>query len=261
MTRYAAHRADVTIATDASFCALVARVLGVPPQRVEVIPNAIDVDECLALADPDRGRRLRDRLGVASARPLIVTVGRLAPNKGFSVGLDALARVRSDLPAAWRWVVVGEGPLSHDLESAALRLGLGDHVRFVGGVSDTDMHSLLAQADLFLNPTLYEGSSLVTLEAMSHGRAVVATRAGGIPDKIEDAVTGWLAEPGDAASLAGAIARWWAAGDAARSSISAAAAERCRQRFDWPRCADRYVEVIRTLEEQCGGCASRRYER
>jgi glycogen synthase len=251
MTRYAARRAAVTIATDASFAAVVERVLGVSPERVAVIPNAIDVEECLRLVDADRGRQLCERLGVGGARPLIVTVGRLAPNKGFTVGLEALAC--SDLPASWRWVVVGEGPLARDLRSEARRLGCGDRVLFIGGLSDADMHSLLARADLFLNPTLYEGSSLVTLEAMSHGCAVVATRAGGIPDKIEEAVTGWLAEPGDAASLVDAIGRWWTAGDDARARIRAAAAARCRQRFDWPGCADRYLEVIRGLEARSGG--------
>jgi glycogen synthase len=251
MTRYAARRAAVTIATDASFVSVVQRVLGVSPERIAVIPNAIDVEECVRLVDAERGRRLCERLGVTGARPLIVTVGRLAPNKGFTVGLDALAC--SDLPASWRWVVVGEGPLGRDLQSAARRLGLEDRVRFIGGVSEADMHSLLARADLFLNPTLYEGSSLVTLEAMSHGCAVVATRAGGIPDKIEDAATGWLAEPGDAGSLADAIARCWTSDEEARARIRAAAAERCRQRFDWPRCADRYLEVIRGLEARSGG--------
>ena len=256
MTRYTARQAAVTIATDASFAAVVERVLGVPPERVEAIPNAIDVDECLRLADRERARRLCQGLGLAGARPLIVTVGRLAPNKGFAVGLDALARVRAELPPSWHWVVVGEGPLGQDLENAARRLDLGEHVRFIGRVSDADMQSLVSLADLFLNPTLYEGSSLVTLEAMSHGCAIVATRAGGIPDKIEEAVTGWLAEPGDAGSLAEAIRRWWRADESAKAQVRAAAAQRCRQRFDWPRCVDRYVELIRALQARSAGAAA-----
>jgi glycogen synthase len=248
MTRYAARQAAATIATDASFAAVVERVLGVPQERIEAIPNAIDVDECLRLADRERGRRLCERLGLAGARPLIVTVGRLAPNKGFAVGLDALARVRAELPPSWRWVVVGEGPLGQDLANAARRLELGEHVRFIGHVSDSEMQSLVALADLFLNPTLYEGSSLVTLEAMSHGCAIVATRAGGIPDKIEEGVTGWLADPVDGDSLAEAIRRWWEADEAAKAQIRDAAAKRCRQRFDWPGCVDRYIELIRALQ-------------
>ncbi len=153
--------------------------------------------------------------------------------------------------------MVGEGPLGQDLENAARRLELGEHVRFIGRVSDADMQSLVSLADLFLNPTLYEGSSLVTLEAMSHGCAIVATRAGGIPDKIEEAVTGWLAEPGDAGSLAEAIRRWWRADEAAKAQVRAAAAQRCRQRFDWPRCVDRYVELIRALQARSAGARGR----
>ena len=124
---------------------------------------------------------------------------------------------------------------------------LGPRIVLAGNRADTEMHTLLASADLFLNPTLYEGSSLVTLEAMSHASAIVATRAGGIPDKIEEGITGWIAEPGDPQSLAEAILRWHAAGDAERSRIRAAAAARCRERFDWPVCVDRYLETIDRL--------------
>jgi glycosyltransferase involved in cell wall biosynthesis len=227
----------------------------VPRERIVVIPNAIDVAECLASADPARGAAVCERAGAAAAAPLLVTVGRLAPNKGYEIGLEALSRLRSTLPSAWRWVIVGEGPLRGDLERAARRHGLTESVAFAGALSDADMHSLLARADLFLNPTLYEGSSLVTLEAMSHGCAVVASRAGGIPDKIEEGVTGWLAEPGDAGSLSAAIERWWKAGDEARGRIRAAAARRCRERFDWPVCADRYLDAVRRLSGEGAGAA------
>ena len=109
------------------------------------------------------------------------------------------------------------------------------------------MNNLLACADLFLNPTLYEGSSLVTLEAMSQGCAVVASRAGGIPDKVEEGRTGWLAEPGEAASLAAGILRWWRCDEDTRARVRRAAAARCRDDFDWPVCVDRYLEAIRRL--------------
>jgi glycosyltransferase involved in cell wall biosynthesis len=82
---------------------------------------------------------------------------------------------------------------------------------------------------------------------MSHGRCVVASRAGGIPDKIEEGVTGWLAEPGDAGSLCEAILRWLAADDPVREAIGRAAAERCRREFDWPVCVDRYLEAVARL--------------
>lgn len=247
LTRFAARRAAAVVATDRVLVDAVESILGVPRERILTIPNAIDVAECVALADPERGRRVARRIGAESARPLVVTVGRLAPNKGFDVGLEALARVRSQLPPSWRWVVVGEGPRRSGLARLTRRHGLADHVRLAGGLADADLHSLLASADLFLNPTLYEGSSLVTLEAMSHGLAVVASRAGGIPDKIEEGVTGWLAAPGDVGALAEAILRWWTADDAVKARIARAAAGRCRQQFDWPVCVDRYVGAIQQL--------------
>ena len=253
LTRFTARRAAAVVATDRILVDTVQSVFDVPRERILVIPNAIDVAECLAEGDPARGAAVCERLGIAAAAPLLVTVGRLAPNKGYEVALEALSRLRAELPATWRWIVVGEGSLRAGLELAVGRRGLAGSVFFAGSLSDADMHSLLARADLFLNPTLYEGSSLVTLEAMSHGCAVVASRAGGIPDKIEEGVTGWLAEPGDAGSLAEAIGRWWGAGEEARARIRGAAARRCRERFDWPVCVDRYLDAIGRLSGRPAG--------
>jgi glycogen synthase len=253
MTRYAARRAALVVATDHVLLDTVQRILGVSQEHIVVIPNAVDVDECLALIEPGMRRRVLERLGAAAAFPLIVTVGRLAPNKGLDVGLEALSRLHSKLPATWRWVVVGDGPLRGSLGRTVRSLGLSERVRLAGNLTDAEMHNLLASADLFLNPTLYEGSSLVTLEAMAHGSAVVATRAGGIPDKIEEGVTGWLAEPGDPTSLAEAVLRWLCATGEGRSRVRQQARERCREHFDWPLCVDRYLEAIRRLSP-AGGC-------
>ena len=81
---------------------------------------------------------------------------------------------------------------------------------FTGKLSDTELHSLYALCNLFAHPTLYEGSSLVTLEAMAHGLPVVASAVGGIPDKVIDGETGFLVKPGDEHALAEKI-EWMAA--------------------------------------------------
>ena len=252
LTRLAARRAAAVVATDRVLEPVVESILGVPRARVLVIPNAIDVAQCVAQNDDGLAAELLARLGAGDAAPRIVTVGRLAPNKGLEVGLRALAAAATRLPSSWRWIVVGEGPLCGALERTIRELGLEGHVRLAGKVSDREMHTLLAHADLFLNPTLYEGSSLVTLEAMSHGCAIVASRAGGIPDKIEEGETGWLAEPGDPAALADAIGRWSAASEEERTRVRRGAAARCRERFDWPVCVDRYVEAIDRLSAAAG---------
>jgi glycogen(starch) synthase len=250
MTRYGARRAAAVVATDQVLRGAVERVLHVPADRVVVIPNGIDVAACLANVDAERASRIREEFVPAETAPLIVTVGRLAPNKGFEIALEALSRIGARLPPAWRWVWIGEGPMRRRFVDLVERSDVGGKIVLAGNRSDTEMHTLVACADLFLNPTLYEGSSLVTLEAMSHASAIVATRAGGIPDKIEEDVTGWIAEPGDPKSLAEAILRWQGASDAERSRIRAAAATRCRERFDWPVCVDRYLETIGRLANE-----------
>jgi glycosyltransferase involved in cell wall biosynthesis len=245
LARYAARHAQWVIATDEVLAEPVARVLRVARERIRVIPNPIDAEDCRARVDTERGRRVLAELGCTGASPIIVTVGRLAPNKGFAVGLEALARVSQELGPSWRWIVVGEGPERAALERRIRALGLTDRVRLAGRRDDIDSHSLLAAADLFLNPTLYEGSSLVTLEAMAHARPIVATRAGGIPDKVLAGETGWLAEPGDPISLAEAILRWRRTDGARRARVGEAARRRVAERFDWPQAITSYVELIR----------------
>jgi glycosyltransferase involved in cell wall biosynthesis len=138
--------------------------------------------------------------------PLLLSVGRIEAYKGFDDVLGALAVLheRDVLPAAWMWVVVGGGAAEK-----ALRRRIPDHlvthVRLAGRVADGVLHALYARADAFVHATRYEGSSLVTLEAMAHGLPVVATRAGGIPDKVADGETGFLVAPGDVAGLARAL--------------------------------------------------------
>ena len=126
-------------------------------------------------------------------------------------------------------------------------VGLGCRIHLVGRVADDEMHAWYAAATLFVHPTLYEGSSLVTLEAMAHRRPVVATAAGGIPDKVEPGVTGWLAPPGDAPALAAALRsalanprRLTAMGRAGRAVVE--------REFSWTAVTDRllalYEEVL-----------------
>lgn len=105
-------------------------------------------------------------------------------------------------------------------------------MRLVGRVEDRALHAWYDAADLFVHPTRYEGSSLVTLEAMLHSRPVVATRAGGLPDKVLPGRTGWLTEPSSASALAETLQqavsereRWPAYGAAGRALLD--------EVFDW----------------------------
>jgi glycosyltransferase involved in cell wall biosynthesis len=143
-------------------------------------------------------------------------------------------------------VCAGDGPYRRTLESLARELSLGDRVRFVGRVTDADMHAWHELATLFVHPTLYEGSSLVTLEAMAHRRAVVASNAGGLPDKVRPGVNGWLAPAGDPAALAATISG--AVSDPGRlADFGRAGRTIVEQEFSWRAAGDATVALYREL--------------
>lgn len=243
--------ADRVIATDACTQNDLPRYLGVDPARVVVIPSAIDVAECLAYLNDAMRLELRARLQLDKADLTLLSVGRLERNKGFHVLLEALARVRDRLPPRWRWLLVGQGTERARLEDQARALGLLEHITFVGRLDDAELHNLYEEIDLVVHPTLYEGSSLVTLEGMIHRRPVVASAAGGIPDKVFDGRNGYLVRPGDAADLAAKLAlaldqraRWPAWGDESVRIV--------RTTFDWPVVARQtraaYEQMLATRE-------------
>lgn len=238
--------ADRVIATDACTQGDLPRFLGVAPERVVVIPSAIDVDECLAWTQDALRVALRSRFQLDQADLVLLSVSRLERNKGYHVLAEALARLRERLPARWRWLVVGEGKERAALAAQTQRLGIADHVIFVGRLGDDELHSLYEEIDVFVHPTLYEGSSLVTLEAMLHRRPIVATAVGGIPDKVFDDRNGFLVRPGDSDALARTIARVLAA--RARWEVWGAESVRIvRTTFDWPVVAQRTLAEYRQM--------------
>jgi glycosyltransferase involved in cell wall biosynthesis len=200
--------ADCVIATDRALEPSVRQHLAVPAERVRVIPNALDLAEIDSLARHDAAAGVRQRAGIGPDEHVLLSVGRIEANKGFHVLAAALGALRdhgSALEAPWRWVIVGDGPYRPRLERAIASADISKHVIFAGRASDRELHAWYQSVLLFVHPTLYEGSSLVTLEAMAHRLPVVASAAGGIPDKVRPGVNGWLVPPGDAAALAAAL--------------------------------------------------------
>ncbi len=240
--------ADVVVATDKSLEPVVLQHLGIAKERVRTIPNAIAIPEVDALTDPALVLELRRRHDIRANETVLVSVGRLEKNKGFHVMLDALAglRAHAGLARPWRWIAVGDGPYAAALRGHADSLGLSEHVQFVGRVPDAEMHAWHELAALFVHPTLYEGSSLVTLEAMAHRRAIVATRAGGLPDKVRPGQNGWLIAPGNASALASAISG--ALSDPVKLSEYGRASRRIVEtEFSWTAAGDATIAVYQEL--------------
>jgi glycosyltransferase involved in cell wall biosynthesis len=251
LSREAARLADRVVATDEFTRAEVPRYLGVDPARVVVLPNGVDLDEIAASTPGDPHLVAESALpALRGAAPVFLSVGRLEGYKGFADAAAALTALQAEgrLGANWAWVIVGQGPGAARLRSG-LAPAVASHVHFAGRVEDALLHALYERADLFVHPTRYEGSSLVTLEAMAHGRAVVATRAGGIPDKVKDGVTGLLVEPADRAGLASAIGAL--AGDGGRREAMGAAGRRSvADAFAWSVLIDRTLALYEELCRQ-----------
>jgi glycosyltransferase involved in cell wall biosynthesis len=249
--RRCARAADRVIATDRSLVDAVVTHLRIGSSVVRVIPNAIELAECDRPDSADRARALRAQIGAGPDDPLLVSVGRLEANKGFGVLVDALNSLEKakTLPPGWRWVLVGDGPMRNVLAKQLKLSNLGDRVILWGRAEIADLHGWYEAATLFVHPTLYEGSSLVTLEAMAHRRAVVATRAGGLPDKVMPGQNGWLVPPGDTQALAGSIRE--ALQDRARLEKMGAASRTIVEReFSWSAAADRTMQVYHELLTQ-----------
>ena len=203
-----ARAADAIIATDRVLEPAVRHHLHAPPERIHVIPNALDLQALDQLSSVVSGAERRQAAGVPPDHDVLLSVGRLEQNKGFHVLASALGALHQSGrigEGRWRWVIAGDGPYRLRIERAVRDAGIAAHVIFAGRVSDRELHAWYRAATLFVHPTLYEGSSLVTLEAMAHALPVVATSAGGLPDKVKTGVNGWLVPPADASALAAAI--------------------------------------------------------
>jgi glycosyltransferase involved in cell wall biosynthesis len=170
------------------------------PERFTIMPVGLDLDRFLR-SEGARGA-LRAELGLSDATPLVGIVGRLVHIKAHEVFLEAAARVARVLPDCG-FLIVGDGERRAELRDQAAALGLGLQVRFLGWRRDLDR--IYADLDLVALTSHNEGSPLSLIEAMAAGRAVVATRVGGVPNLVEDGVSGVLVPPGDPAALSGAM--------------------------------------------------------
>lgn len=235
---------DAVVTTDESLRPVVRQHLAIPDGDQVVIPNAVDPDRCRQLGTLEEGSALLARQGHAEASPLFLSVGRVEANKGFDVMVAALAMVARTLPPAWAWVLAGEGPERSRIRALIREAGLESHCLLTGRVDETDLHSLYRVADWFVHPTRYEGSSLVTLEAMAHGLPVVASCTGGLPDKVADGVSGFLVDPGDPEELS---ARLVDASSVDANEFGAAGRRRCESRFSWNVAAPQYLSLYRQL--------------
>lgn len=175
-------------------------------------------------------------------RPFILGIGRMVPQKGFDLLLEAYGR--SGVLDV-NLVLAGEGQELAVLKAQAAKSGLNGRVVFPGKTDRRTTTALFRNCEFFVLPSRHEPFGIVNLEAMAAGKAVLATRVGGVPEVVLDGETGILVPPEDVDALAEGIRRL--AGDAAlRERLGSAGRERAKL-FCWEAVTERYLEVYRKV--------------
>lgn len=162
--------------------------LGVSPEKVSVIHNAINLAEI-----PDGTPRfIRQQLGVPDDAIIVASAGRLSPEKNYAGMIEAACEVVKHNPSIY-FVIFGEGFLRPELEAKINSAGLNR--RFLLPGFRTDLQQVLSEIDIFMLPSFTEGLPNVILEAFAACKPVVATMVGGTPEVVQDGVSGFLARP------------------------------------------------------------------
>ena len=194
--------------------------------RARVIYNGISLDEFAQTPD-----------AYAHSRPYIFAIGRFVAQKGFDVLLRAFARANLE---NFDLIIAGDGPQRESLQTLAREV---PRVTFWGRAEREDVVRLMRGCAWFVLPSRVEPQGIVNLEAMAAGRAVIASRTGGVPEIVRDGETGILVPPADVESLARALQEL-AMQPRRRAALGAAGLERA-QKFDWNELATQYEEVYR----------------
>jgi glycosyltransferase involved in cell wall biosynthesis len=236
-TRWKYSRAKAIIAIS-SAVATALRASGIASERITVIPSGIDLDRRVTPAS----RTVLATLGVPLGSPVVVQVAQLVDHKDPLTFVRAVRAARKEIPALCA-LLVGNGYLSAEVIAAVRAAGLRDVLHVLGYRQDAD--ALIAAADVVTLSSREEGLGTVLLDAMAFGGAVAATRAGGIPEIIEDGVSGLLAPVGDGQALGSAIARILA-DPALAERLKEAARQKVRE-FSVQRTAERTLDVYKAV--------------
>jgi glycosyltransferase involved in cell wall biosynthesis len=229
-------RAHALTAPSRDMAQVIADECRLPVEKIAVIPNALASDQWRVVRHENRPT------DYPTTRPseylTVLHVGRLERAKGVTVLANAIPQVLRAVPNA-RFVFIGDDrPTARgtsqrtELESHLVATGARDRVEFLGGVDQPTLWKWYRRADICVVPSmLYESFSYTCAQAMAAGKPVVASRIGGIPETMEDGVTGLLVKPGDAGELASAVGRL-AQDPVLREQMGCAGREKVGREFD-----------------------------
>jgi len=204
------------------------------PSKVHVIHCGVD-PKTLSMAARTKNTARKKK---------VLSVGRLIEKKGHRYLIEAASLLNRRGIRDIEWIIVGDGPQLHYLERRSADLGLSDHVKFVGRLPHAKVLDLLQEATAMVLPCVkarngdMDGIPVALMEAMVHGVPVISTRVGGIPELVQDQITGILVDPEDAEALANAI-RKLLVDDELAHAMARAGLQRVRDQFNLTKNANK----------------------
>ncbi len=212
-------------------------------EKLVVIPNGLEPEP---FCTPTDKRVLWGRLGASNVAGIVTMVGRLAPPKDFETLIVAWEGLKAP---GWQLWIVGEGPRRSRLEKIVHAQDLGEQIAFLG--ERHDVPEILKASDIFVLASLWEGMPLTIIEAMLAGLPVIATRVGGVPELVEEGVTGLLVSPEDALALRSALKHLLSSAET-RQRMGEAGRRRALEHFTVEQMISRVRALYRNLEPQRG---------
>lgn len=235
----------------------VKRVFNIPSDKIRLIPNGVYPGRIREREVPPD---FKSRYALPHER-IIYFVGRLVPEKGVQVLLEAVHKVLAHCPDA-KFVIAGTGPFQDFLRQKANDLGLGPKVLFAGYINEADRDMLYKIADVAVFPSLYEPFGIVALEAMAAGTPVVVSDSGGLAEIVKNDEDGLWAITGSANSLADRIIEILRNPSLAEKLAQNAFAKVTAQ-YDWKIIAEKTINVYREVAEEShrtGFKSARKYD-
>jgi len=185
------------------------RAMGVPDQKIFLVPYSVDNDRFVRSANLSSEQRadVRKRYSVPADRPSVLYAAKFTERKRPGDLLDAARRMKQETDAGFTLVMAGSGELEQELRAFCARYEL-DNVVFTGFVNQSELPGLYAASDIFVLPSQDEPWGLAVNEAMCAGLPIVVSReVGCVADLVHDGVNGYTPAAGDVAGLAGALRR------------------------------------------------------
>jgi glycosyltransferase involved in cell wall biosynthesis len=213
---------------------------GVRFNKYWVVHNAVNTEiQCSKDVVDNAKIDLCSSLGIDNGAKLLVSAGRLSPEKGHRYLIEAFAKISNDRSDVYL-LICGEGPCLENLKHQAIELSVNNRVLFLG--FRKDMQNVYSAMDLFVLPSLTEGLPNVVLESFAFGKTVVATAVGGVPELVKHKKNGYLVEPGNVNQMTQAITECLR-DDVFLERMGVAAYKTVKEEFDFESQSEKLIRV------------------